>query len=996
MTAAEPHPGPELLSDYALGRLVDGEFVAVAEHVDRCGECQETLSQLSLPDDTMVRGLRGDAPYDAFGDEPECAAAVAAMGRGCELAGDPSSTSGVDASATGTGGETPLASIRDYELLAPLGRGGMGVVYRARHTRLDRPVAVKVLPAERMRQPQALARFHREMKALGNLDHPHVVRAYDAGEADGKHFLVMELIDGVDLGTLAERDGQLESADACELVRQAALGLEYAHRNGLVHRDVKPSNLMLDRAGVVKVLDLGLARLLEEGDGEARAKPQAAAGSEFQVLSSELTGADQAMGTPDYMAPEQCTHSHAVDARTDVYSLGATLYRLLAGRAPYSGERYDTIAKKIAGLTNDPAPPITEQRRDLPAGLVTLVQRMLAKDPAQRVATPGEVAALLAPFCRGQRVAELAEGRAKPQAAGGAGRRWRRWAVAVAAAGAVAWFAPVLARVMTPDGELVVEVAEEARDDVKIEVQRGSEVHILGEKPGKGWSISLKDGTWHVKLDDSTNQYELDADTVTMSRGKQKIVRVALQRASKEGDAATHADSSGQSRTVPRAGQWRLKMPRGHERTVAIVPMGGQRVAMHLGRILGGEYEWDGTWLVLRKPEDPRYEGVAWIWDGDELMLMSEPSTQPAGASYLGARLTWLDPNPPTVEPREHLGETDDARLAVLEARDPRTGHYYHRGNVPMTWHEAKAYCEQQGGHLATVGSAEENEFLYQTFARDQACWLGATREERFPRWRWVTGEPMEFTNWFRDEPRTALGQPTEYYAAFGNRVSMRGGRINFHFDGYWASISAAGQQNRLAFVLPLCEWEPGQEPADARLRADSETPGPQAAPEPTERFELSSTWPIDQVEGFERVALDGDTAWKFDVSSPRTIGLFTRQRSLAGKAIVKFSAEMRTENFSGRAFLELLQDTDADSEHDIRSRGYHRAVADHYAWTRVETPLLTADGPHVSTLHLNVVIEGTGRVLLRNIQLEVRPLNSGSSNSNPASPATSNAAPTR
>jgi hypothetical protein len=995
MAAVEPHPGPEILSDYALGRLVDGEFVAVAEHVDRCDECQETLSFLSLPDDTMVRGLKGDAPIDPFGEEPECAAAVAAIEHGFVSHDEPCSTLGLYAAATRTDDNAPLATIRDYELLAPLGRGGMGVVYRARHMRLDRLVAVKVLPAERMRQPQAVARFHREMKALGNLDHPHIVRAYDAGEAEGKHFLAMELIDGVDLGSLAEREGPLAVADACELVRQAALGLDYAHRNGLVHRDVKPSNLMLDRTGTVKVLDLGLARLLEESevDGDERAKPQAAGGSEFQVLSSELTGADQAMGTPDYMAPEQCTHCHAADARTDVYSLGATLYRLLAGCAPYSGERYDTVAKKIAGLTGEPVPPLGEHRRDLPSAVVALVQRMLAKDVAQRVSTPGEVAMQLTPFCRGQRVVDLASGRAKPQAAGDAGRRWRRWAVAVAAAGAVAWLAPVLARVMTPYGELVVEVAEEARDDVTIQVRRGSEVHILGEKPEARWSIELKDGAWDVKLNDSTNQYEIDADTVTMSRGHREVVSVTLKRPNED-----HPDNrvgpplvaSGPGPSTPRLGQWNLRLPSGDERVVAITSAGEHRVDMHLGDLLGGQYVWNGRRLVVERPDDARYAGLAWIWDGEELVLIHEPPSHPAGPSYVGARLTWIAPNSPTAQPREHLGETEETRLAILDSRDPRTGHLYRRGNVPMSWHQARDYCEQQGGHLATIESAEENEFLYQTFARDQACWLGATCEVRDRQWRWVTDEPMSYTNWFRDESdfnqRADGDQGDQHYVAFGNRVWLRGGRINFHFDGYWASIPASGQQSRLAFVLPLCEWEPGEEPEDGAAGADSQTPAPQAKPEPTERFELSSTWPIDRVDGFERVTVDGETAWKFDVSSPGTIELFTRQRTFKGKAIVKFSAEVRSENLKGRAALVLRANYGTNPKAVTQSPSIPYTKSDG-VWTHMEAPMLMPDDPGESTLRLNLVVEGTGAVMVRNAQLDVRELDAAAPHSNPASP---------
>jgi serine/threonine protein kinase len=196
-----------------------------------------------------------------------------------------------------------------------------------------------VLPRGRLKDPAGVARFEREMKAIGRLEHPHVIRAHDAGEADGVHFLVMEYLDGADLSRVMDHVGPLSVADACELVRQAALGLEYAHQQGLVHRDVKPSNLMLTTAGQVKVLGLGLARLSD------RDVPAGA----------ELTSTGQLMGTFDYMAPEQGSDTHKVDIRADVYSLGATLYKLLCGEAPFGGELFNTPMKKMLALaTKEP------------------------------------------------------------------------------------------------------------------------------------------------------------------------------------------------------------------------------------------------------------------------------------------------------------------------------------------------------------------------------------------------------------------------------------------------------------------------------------------------------------------------------------------------------------------------------------------------------------------------------------------------------------------
>jgi hypothetical protein len=464
-----------------------------------------------------------------------------------------------------------------------------------------------------------------------------------------------------------------------------------------------------------------------------------------------------------------------------------------------------------------------------------------------------------------------------------------------------------------------------------------------------------------------------------MTRGNREIVRVTLRPEADRHRVGPPLAAKGPSqRSTPRSGQWRLHLPAGHERIVGIVNAGERRVIMHLGSVLGGQYVWNGERLIMERPNDERYKGLAWTWNDDELVLIDEPASHPAGPRYVGARLTWIDPNPLTVRPREHLGETENARLAVLVARDPKSGHVYQRGNEPMTWHEAKAYCENLGGHLATISSAEENEFLYQTFARDQACWLGATREERSRQWRWVTGEPMNYTNWFRDEPLYSAGdQGDELYVAFGNRVSMRG-NISFHVDGYWQPIADAGQESRLAFVLPLCEWEPGAAPADIAERAGA-SPSESIAPTDV-RFDLLRASPIDDA-GFERLDTNDGAAWRFDVAEPHTIRLVSQRNSVSGNAIVTFRAEMRTEVLDGRAFLELVGRASADAAGNAaaaekRSRGYHHVMQGSSDWKFVETPLLAPASPPTEAFELNLVVEGTGVVWLRNMELKVRPLN--------------------
>jgi len=200
----------------------------------------------------------------------------------------------------------------------------MGAVYLARHTKLDKQVAVKLLPTLPAKMPEFVARFEREMRAAGRLEHPSIVRTTDAGEQDGVHYLVMDAIDGLNLSRIAQAAGTISVADACEVARQAALGLAHAHEHGIVHRDIKPSNLILDGEGQVRILDFGLAQIGLRENG-----------------SAEITTVGQLMGTLDYMAPEQAERGGAVDYRADLYSLGATLFRLLSGRPPLAGCRFN-------------------------------------------------------------------------------------------------------------------------------------------------------------------------------------------------------------------------------------------------------------------------------------------------------------------------------------------------------------------------------------------------------------------------------------------------------------------------------------------------------------------------------------------------------------------------------------------------------------------------------------------------------------------------------
>jgi serine/threonine protein kinase/Leucine-rich repeat (LRR) protein len=279
-----------------------------------------------------------------------------------------------------------------YRLLEMLGEGAMGQVLKAEHRAMNRLVALKVIRKEWLANDTAIRRFHREVQAASQLVHPHIVLAYDAGQVGSTHYFAMEYVDGVDLARLVKESGPLHTGAACEFVRQTALGLQHAFEHGLVHRDIKPHNLMVvnSRGGGssdppmfaphVKILDFGVARLLgEEGREHA------------------LTQTGTVVGTPDFIAPEQALNPRSADIRSDLYSLGCTLYYLLAGRAPY---RAGSLAAVLLKHQLEEAEPIQNVRPDLPGPVAAIVRKLMAKRPEDRYATPSEAASALAPFSK--------------------------------------------------------------------------------------------------------------------------------------------------------------------------------------------------------------------------------------------------------------------------------------------------------------------------------------------------------------------------------------------------------------------------------------------------------------------------------------------------------------------------------------------------------------------------------------------------------------------
>ncbi|KAA5544515.1 protein kinase [Roseiconus nitratireducens] len=471
MTATEC-PSADQLKAFTLGCLSEEDSDVLFQHLRDCERCKAELETVDS-EDSFVHGLRQHDDHPGLTDEPDCRMAMAKALAALADAGEGLADSEED--------DLP-SSIGEYDLVRRIGRGGMGCVYLARHTKLGREVALKVLGGHRLADRRMRDRFDVEMRAVGRLSHPNIVTAHDAREIDGTAVLVTEYIDGLDLGQLVTRIGPLPIADACEITRVVATALQYTSDQGFVHRDVKPSNVMLSRQGDVKLLDLGLARFQFASAGEP-----------------EITGTGQTLGTADYIAPEQVVDGRSVDCRSDLYSLGCTLFKLLTGVAPFADPDHPTVFSKLNAHVSSPPPSLAERLPEAPKPLVKLVDSMLAKDPQGRPQSPGEVAEALVRFSRGADLVALIDRAVKMDrpaeqvAASSVSPRlqpWHRRRVPIAAAigagmlGLLAGLAMGLwIKITYPDGTTVKLPAsgahvEMVQDDAPIADQSGKETAV--------------------------------------------------------------------------------------------------------------------------------------------------------------------------------------------------------------------------------------------------------------------------------------------------------------------------------------------------------------------------------------------------------------------------------------------------------------------------------------------------------------------------------------
>ncbi|MEQ8788438.1 MAG: serine/threonine-protein kinase [Pirellulaceae bacterium] len=384
---AEPSRDPleqeldEAIADLPRADLREELHASLAEEPAADVDCEHFLSKLSevgvlSPDEfaTVSESMSADP---SAADPRQLASQLVTAGKLTEY----------QASALLKG--EPELLIDKYLILDLIDVGGMGMVFKAIHRTMNRVVAVKMISQQALASSDQVKRFQREVRVTATLEHPNIVRSYDADESRGVNFLVMEYVRGKNLHKIVRTSGPLSLSRAVDCTRQAAVGLQYAHERGIVHRDIKPGNLLLDDHGTVKILDLGLAHFDEtlQHSEAASNSPEADNGRPY-VCRSELTAVGMVLGTASFMAPEQSLDSHLVDSRSDVYSLGCALYFLLTGDTPYTG---NTVLKVFVKHREAEIPALRDKRPDVPASLEAVFRRMIAKNPDDRFQSMSEL-----------------------------------------------------------------------------------------------------------------------------------------------------------------------------------------------------------------------------------------------------------------------------------------------------------------------------------------------------------------------------------------------------------------------------------------------------------------------------------------------------------------------------------------------------------------------------------------------------------------------------
>lgn len=500
------HPSLSQLDGYLLGRLTDADTDKVERHLAECAQCSTLAVELE-PRDSLVELLAaaGKVTLD------QCVSTRGTMHtmHSCEVS---TSICGsvVDESGAGKSGQDdqddhdepvppPLRNHCRYRVIRMLGRGGMGCVWLAEHLVLGRPVALKMLRGDWTLKTSTVERFDREIRAAAKLNHPNIATVHDAEQIGDSHFLVMEYVEGETLAEIVSR-GPLSVLDACRAIRDAAKGLAHAHAARLIHRDVKPGNMIRTPSGRVKILDFGLVVSPEE--------------------ASMLTGPNLVMGTPDYIAPEQAEDPRAADERSDLYGLGCTFYHLLTGQVPFP---VASIVKKIDAHRQQ----VVVIPNVVPQPVAAILYRMLEKSPDARIQSATDVVDLLERFCTGDwtpqssSMADPGENRTTLPSRRGNNHGWR-WLMVAMLPLALIFGSGAVFRILTDRGELIIKALDE---DVDVVVRQGGRIVTIIDTRSQQ-RMTLNSGRYALELDGAPSDLQLDIKEISLTRGDKVIATI--------------------------------------------------------------------------------------------------------------------------------------------------------------------------------------------------------------------------------------------------------------------------------------------------------------------------------------------------------------------------------------------------------------------------------------------------------------------------------------
>lgn len=484
MKALKIHPTNQELTAFGLGKLDESEAEPISEHLAVCDPCMATLTGIES---------------DTFVDLIERADRVILPTQ----TGENSSQPGDDSV------EIPpaLAKHARYRTVELIGRGGMGEVFKAEHRLMNRTVALKSVNRKLVNNADAVDRFRREVQAAAQLSHPNIVTAHDAEQIGDLHFLVMECVDGTDLSQVVRERGPLPINTACQWIAQAASGLQHAHERGMIHRDIKPHNLMVTADGVIKILDFGLATFASSVEQSTAIEVERQ--SPGDESGRQLTRTGTAVGTPDFIAPEQSVCGQQADERSDIYSLGCTLYFLLAGHPAFAD---GCVSEKLDAHRNRAPQSIDELRDDVPPALCDVLARMMAKEPNKRIQTASEVSEALRPW--------LHRPDEQPRQAMASGTTAVvGCALAIVALALFAIFPG--ADDDSPDGNKVAQAADgkAKRSALVFEIERSSAYQLPEGRSLKWIPPTETGGRPHSPHMNSSGQvYELDGDKIRLTR----------------------------------------------------------------------------------------------------------------------------------------------------------------------------------------------------------------------------------------------------------------------------------------------------------------------------------------------------------------------------------------------------------------------------------------------------------------------------------------------